>query len=92
MVQVKYEDHVAGKSHAAKEKAIKSKALEQSSSSQTSAEAKVSTSEATLLETTSDLKAAIGEAELYCNFCQVQSTSQVKKIVKNFKSHEVIDR
>ena len=85
MVQVKYEDHVGGKSHAAKEKAIKSKALEQSSSSQTSAQAQVSNSEATLLETTSDLKAAIGEAELYCNFCQVQSTSQVKKYCREFQ-------
>ena len=85
MVQVKYEDHVGGKSHAAKEKAIKSRALEQSSSSQTSAQAQVSTSEATLLETTSDLKAAIGEAELYCIFCQVQSTSQVKKKCREFQ-------
>ena len=85
MVQVKFEDHVGGKSHAAKEKAIKSKALEQSSSSQTSAQAQVSTSEASLLETTSDLKAAIGEAELYCNFCQVQSTSQVKKNCREFQ-------
>ena len=85
MVQVKFEDHVGGKSHAAKEKAIKSKALEQSSSSQTSAEAQVSTSEASLLETTSDLKAAIGEAELFCNFCQVQSTSQVEKNCKEFQ-------
>ena len=83
VLQVKFNDHMKGKSHA-KEEAKKRKTDNsvEASSSQSSGSASLSAQpqeipSAQPLASTSALQAAIRDAELRCNVCQVQCTSKV---------------